>query len=79
MSADDEIIPGRWYLCAQCVTCGEAIPILEVLPGVSVAGDGDFAFQQVPCFHCGTKADYLARTLRPIQAQPAPGDPDRPM
>jgi len=64
-----EVKDGHWYLCAKCRSCGQAVPILEILPDAPISGDGTFTFRDVPCPYCGTKHDYPMRTLQRVQAR----------
>ena len=64
-----EVEIGKWYLCAKCGTCGQAIPFFEVLPNAPISDDGTFSFREVLCPHCGAKYDYSLGSLQRLQAQ----------
>jgi DNA-directed RNA polymerase subunit RPC12/RpoP len=65
-----EVEIGKWYLCAKCGTCEQALPLFEVLPNAPVSGDGSFSFREVLCPYCGAKHDYPLESLQRLQAQP---------
>jgi RNase P subunit RPR2 len=71
-SESGEVKIGSWYLCAICKTCGQTIPILEILKDAPVVDDGSFSFKGVPCLACGAKHDYPMGSLEKVQAEPPP-------
>ena len=65
-----EVEIGKWYLCAKCGTCGQAIPFFEILPNAPMSDDGSFSFRDVACPYCEAKHDYPLGSLQRLQAQP---------
>lgn len=72
----DEIRVGEWYLCAECRTCQESIPIIATAPHQRASGDGSFVFRAVPCPFCGAQHNYRIGELEPLQVRAAapPGE-----
>jgi hypothetical protein len=57
------IISEAWYDCALCASCGQALPLLQVLQDAPPGGHGSFSFSQVLCPLCGSRHDYPALGL----------------
>jgi hypothetical protein len=59
--------PGKWYLCAICWKCGQAIPFMHILPDAPVVTDGTDRFN-MPCPTCGAMGAYSLANMRKLQA-----------
>ena len=59
-------LPGQWYLCYECHTCQQAIPVLacDERTSVSLGGGGTM---MMPCPHCHAKHPYRVQELRKVQ------------
>jgi hypothetical protein len=59
-------LPGRWYLCYECHTCQQAIPVLacDEKTSISLGGAGTMV---MPCPHCEAKHPYRVQELRKVQ------------
>jgi hypothetical protein len=67
-----EVNPGRWYLCAVCLTCQEAIPLVEVVRTAPRGSEASFVFKAVPCPRCETRHDYPVRDAIRLRAAGQP-------
>jgi hypothetical protein len=65
-SKSDACVPGQWYLCYECHTCQQAIPVLacDEKTSISLGGAGTMV---MPCPHCEAKHPYRVQELRRLQ------------
>jgi len=59
-------LPGQWYLCYECHTCEQAIPLLacDEHTSISLGGGGTMV---VGCPHCRARHPYAVQELRKVQ------------
>jgi len=63
----DTWLPGQWYLCYECHSCQQAIPVLacDEKTSVSLGGGGTMVMS---CPECEAKHPYRVQELRKMQA-----------
>jgi hypothetical protein len=62
----DRCLPGQWYLCYECHTCQQAIPVLACDEKTSISLGGA-STMVMPCPHCEARHPYRVQELRKVQ------------
>ena len=65
-SAQTAMVPGRWYLCYECHTCQQPIPVLACDEKASIALGGGGTMTMV-CPQCAARHPYRVQELRKVQ------------
>lgn len=60
------VLPGQWWLCYECHSCQQPIPVLacDEKSSISMGGGGTMT---MVCPHCAAKHPYRLQELRKVQ------------